>query len=58
MSELLKEKLDKLVFSTVEISPHSFRTGGAIAAAEVGVPDHLFQATVGGGPKRLCKGLA
>ena len=52
MSELLKEKLEKLGFSAVEISPHSLRAGGATAAAEAGVPDHLFQATVRGGPKR------
>ena len=52
MSELLKEKLDKLGFSAVEISPYSVRAGGATAAAEAGVPDHLFQATVRGGPKR------
>ena len=43
LSELLREKLDKLGFVAVEISPHSLRAGGATAAAEAGVPDRLFQ---------------
>ena len=49
MSELLKEKLEKLGFSAVEISPHSLRAGGA---TEKGSLTAYSSATVGGGPKR------
>jgi len=41
-SELLKQKLDKLGYPSVDFSPHSLRAGGAKAVAEVGVPDHIF----------------
>jgi len=43
LSELLKEKLDKLGYPSVNFSPHSLRAGGATAAAEAGVPDHIFK---------------
>jgi len=43
LAELLKEKLDKLGFPAVEFSPHSLRAGGAMAAAEAGIPDRIFK---------------
>ena len=39
-SELLKQKLG---FPSVEFSPHSLRSGGAMAAAGAGVPDRIFK---------------
>jgi len=43
LTELLKEKLDKLGFLAVEISPHSLRAGGSTAAAEAGIPNQIFK---------------
>jgi len=43
LTELLKEKLDKLGFPAVEISPHSLRAGGTTAAAKTGIPDQIFK---------------
>lgn len=43
MSELLQEKLVQLGDAPDSFEIHSLRAGGAIAAANVGVPDRVFK---------------
>jgi len=43
LTELLREKLTLLGYPAVEFSLHSLRAGGATAAADAGVPDHIFK---------------
>jgi len=38
-----KVKLDELGFHVVEFGHHSLRAGGAMAAANAGVPDQVFK---------------
>jgi len=53
LSELLKEKLYKLGFSSVEISPHSLRAGGQQQLLKLEFLIDSFNAMGGGGPKKL-----
>ena len=41
--ELVKQKLSSLGYDATRFSMHSFRAGGATAAANAGVPDRLFK---------------
>ena len=43
LRELFKRKLAELGYPAVEFGLHSLRAGGATAAANAGVPDHLFK---------------
>ena len=41
--ELMLSKLSSLVFDTKQFGMHSFRAGGATAAANASIPDKLFK---------------
>ena len=43
MRELMLHKLSSLGFEAAAFGMHSFRAGGATAAANAGVPDRLFK---------------
>ena len=43
LRELFLQKLTSLGFDAKQFGPHSLRSGGATAAAQVGVPDRLFK---------------
>ena len=41
--ELMKQKLSSMGYDAKKFGMHSFRAGGATAAANAGVPDRLFK---------------
>ena len=43
LSELLKEKLNELSYSSADFGVHSVRAGSLIAVAGSGMPDRLFK---------------
>ena len=43
LRDLLDKKLENLGFAATEFGLHSLRAGGAIAAANAGIPDRLFK---------------